>query len=57
MGKDQLYRWQIYMLRHEAEHLGVVEAPDSDSAVKAAIKKFGVDERDRPKLFALRTEG
>jgi hypothetical protein len=54
MAARELYRWQIYTLSHEAQHLGMVEATDSGAAIKAAIVKFGIDERDRRKLFAQR---
>ena len=56
MASEKLFHWQIYVLRREAQRLGVVEAPDSDSAIKAAIEKLKLTERDWRKLFALRVD-
>ena len=56
MGLGKLYRWQIYVLRGEAHHLGVVEASDNDAAIKTAVEKFRINERDRYKLFARRMD-
>jgi hypothetical protein len=44
-------RWRITRIRgNRADRLGVVEAPDSQAAIKAAIVKFDVDERDRHRI-------
>jgi hypothetical protein len=51
-----LVRWQIYLLSYEPQHLGVVEAPDRDSAIEVAIKKFKIPDQDRQKLVAQRTD-
>jgi hypothetical protein len=56
MASDELCRWEIYVLRHEALYLGTVEAPDSNAAIGAAIKEFEVAERDQKKLFARRVD-
>jgi hypothetical protein len=56
MGADQIYCWQIFVLRHEVQRLGTVEAPDSVSAIEAAIKELDVTERERHKLFARRMD-
>jgi hypothetical protein len=34
------------------QYLGQVEAPDAESAIKAAIETFGVDEAHRSRLIA-----
>jgi hypothetical protein len=56
MVERELHRWQIYVLRAEAQHLGVVEASDYVSAIEAARKKFAIEEGDRRKLFARRMD-
>jgi len=56
MPSGRSHLWQIYMLRSEAHHLGVVEALDIVSAIKVAIKKFGIAEGEQRKLFALRVD-
>ena len=50
------HRWQIYMLRSEAHHLGVVEAADIRAAVEIAIEKFSIAEGERRKIFARRVD-
>jgi|HubBroStandDraft_6_1064221.scaffolds.fasta_scaffold266982_2 hypothetical protein len=52
----KLDHWQIYLLRHEPEYLGVVAAADRDAAIEVAIKKFKIPDQDRQKLFAQRTD-
>jgi hypothetical protein len=56
MAERELYRWQIYLLRAQAQHLGTVEASDSVSAIEAAIEKFDVNGRERRNLFAQRMD-
>ena len=56
MPEREFYRWQIYLLRGEAQRLGVVEALDGVSAIEVAIEKFGIVGRDRHKLFVQRMD-
>jgi hypothetical protein len=45
MPKQVLYRWAIYLIRGRAALLGSVIAPDQQSAIVAAIEKFGITPR------------
>jgi hypothetical protein len=47
MGKQAVSRWAIYIIRKRGELLGSVKAPDEASAIKAAIKKFGIVDPER----------
>jgi hypothetical protein len=35
--------WSVDIIRHRAEHLGVVEAATEKEAIKAAIKEFQIE--------------
>jgi hypothetical protein len=35
--------WRITLIRAKGRYLGRVEAPDAESAIKAAIEQFGID--------------
>jgi hypothetical protein len=41
--------WSIYRIRKKAEFLGVVEAPDREAAIKAAIKPFSKEDPETQK--------
>jgi len=56
MPSGRSHLWQIYMLRSEAHHLGVVEAADIRAAVEIAIEKFSIAEGERRKIFARRVD-
>ena len=56
MASDKVYRWEIYLLREEAHRLGDVEAPDIDTAIKAAIKKFKITGPSQRKLYGQRLD-
>jgi len=56
MAPVELYHWKIYMLRSEAHYLGVVEAPDSHAAVRAAMERFAIAEWEQRKIFAQRVD-
>ncbi len=49
-------RWHIHVLRWKGEHIGTVEAPDAASAIKAAIKQFGITDPERQKRLVARPE-
>jgi len=47
--------WEIRRLKATpAAFVGLVDAPDQVSAVKAAIKQFAIPPRDQKSLIALR---
>jgi hypothetical protein len=56
MGTDKLYQWEIYVLRHEAQLLGIVDATDSNAAIEAAIEEFEIGDQHRHRLFARRVD-
>jgi hypothetical protein len=35
-------RWRVDIIRHRAEHLGVVEAANEKEAIAKAVKEFAV---------------
>ena len=50
-----LHRWLIYRIRGTpAQFVGSVQAPDEQSAIKEAIKEFGItDPEQQKRLIAL----
>lgn len=46
--------WQVIRLRSNGEYLGVVTAPDDDSAVKAALKAFALAASEANRLLVRR---
>jgi hypothetical protein len=40
--RKKMREWEVIRLRSRGEYLGVVQAPDEESAIKAAIKMFAV---------------
>jgi len=47
--------WEIRRLKATpAAFVGLVDAPDQSSAVKAAIKQFAIPPRDQKSLIAVR---
>jgi len=50
-------RWQIVRLKATpARFIGLVDAPDEESAIKAAIKGFEIPPGDQERLIALRDQ-
>jgi hypothetical protein len=35
-------RWRVNIIRKRAEHLGTVEAPNANEAIREAIKRFEI---------------
>ena len=43
-------QWRIIRIRgSRAQHLGVLEAPDAESAITAGIRQFGVNDPEQQK--------
>jgi hypothetical protein len=55
-GSATGYTWYVYRLRHTpATFVGVVEAPDAETAIKRAIEEFFItDPRQQKRLVAQR---
>ena len=52
-GGQQQTQWRITRIRgSRAEHLGVLEAPDAESAIAAGIRQFGVTDPEQQKRIA-----
>ena len=48
-------RWRISLIRERRELLGFVDAPDKETAIKEAIRRFEVDDEEKHKhLVAVR---
>ncbi len=47
-----LREWRITLIRAKGQYLGRVEAPDEESAIKAAIEHFDIHEAHRDRLIA-----
>jgi hypothetical protein len=46
----KLKSWRVSLLRHRAEYLGTVEAPDERAAEVAAVAQFNLGEEERKRL-------
>jgi hypothetical protein len=53
MAKKQ-YEWKIIRLRAKAEFVGIVEAPDEEAAISAAIDLFKITDPHQKRLLAQR---
>jgi hypothetical protein len=47
---EKLRSWRVSLLRHRAEYLGTVSAPDERTAEAAAVAAFNLDEHQRRRL-------
>ena len=55
--KSKLPRWQIVRLKATpAPFIGLVDAPDEESAIKVAIEQFEIPPGDQERLIALRDQ-
>jgi hypothetical protein len=55
--KQQSHSWAIHHIRGTpAQFVGIVDAPDAQSAVKKAIEEFEVPENLRNRLIATRRD-
>jgi hypothetical protein len=51
------HSWAIHHIRGTpAQFVGIVDAPDEQSAIKKAIEEFGVQENLRDRLIATRRD-
>jgi hypothetical protein len=51
------HSWAIHHIRGTpAQFVGIVDAPDEQSAIKNAIEEFGVQENLRDRLIATRRD-
>jgi hypothetical protein len=54
-SKQQTHSWAIYRI-HGTAFLGIVDAPDEETAIKKAIEEFKVPETQRNRLMAHRRD-
>jgi hypothetical protein len=55
--EQQTHSWSIYRLRGTpAQLIGIVYAPDEQSAIKKAIQEYEVPENQRNRLIARRLD-
>jgi hypothetical protein len=51
------YTWRISRIRGTpAQFIGIVEAPDEKTAIKAAIEKFKITDREKQKRLVAQRE-
>ena len=50
--KKSLREWRITLIRAKGQYVGRVHASDAESAIKAAIEHFDIDEAHRSRLIA-----
>jgi hypothetical protein len=49
-------KWRVYHLGGKGELLGTVRAANAGEAMDAAMKKFNIPERDRPRTLVREAE-
>ena len=45
----KLLRWRVTRIKSKGVEIGTVEAPDADSAIRQAIKDYGITDREQQK--------
>ena len=56
--RSELPRWRITRIRSTpAAEIGTVEAPDAESAIKEAIRVYGINDAEQQKRLAARRVG
>jgi hypothetical protein len=54
---ERTYTWLVYRLRGTpAQLIGIIYAPDEESAIKKTIEEYGVPENQRDRLVAQRRD-
>jgi hypothetical protein len=48
----KLQRWRVTRIKSKGVEIGTVEAPDAESAIKQAIKEYGISDREQRKRLA-----
>jgi 1,2-phenylacetyl-CoA epoxidase PaaB subunit len=57
LTKQQNHSWSVYHIKGTpAQFVGIVEAPDQETAIKNAIEEFKVPENLRNRLMARRRD-
>jgi hypothetical protein len=52
MAAKKQHEWEIYVLRKKGAFLGTVEAPDRDTAIKAAIRELKISDPEKQKRLS-----
>ena len=53
-----LYKWRIFRIRGTpAADLGIVEAPDAETAIKVAVEKFKIANPEQQKRLMAQRRG
>ena len=54
--KQTLRSWAVYRIAKKQQLVGIVTAPDAESAIKAAIEEYKVPANIRDRLIAQRRD-
>jgi hypothetical protein len=55
--KSKSYEWRILLLRKKGHPIGTVDAPDTEAAIKAAIKEFEIKDPEQQKRLVAQRVG
>jgi hypothetical protein len=55
--RDHLFRWRVSLIKATpAKFVGYVRAPDEASAIEMAVEDYGISDRLRDRLVAIRED-